>query len=76
MCLWSTRLRMRNPEIDDKLPRTISLLLPDGHEVSISGRLLVFDVALELPWSSSESHVARLSHAGKRRLPREQWFLV
>src|SRR5690242_3268508 len=37
--LWSTRLRMTNPEIDYKLPRTVSLLLPDSYKVAKPGRL-------------------------------------
>src|SRR6185295_4738335 len=76
MLLWSTRLRMRNPEIDYKLPRTISLLLPDSHKMTITGRLLVVDIGLGFPWSSRESQIARCSHSRKRRLPGKQWPLV
>src|SRR5262245_15388988 len=67
---------MRDAEIDDKLPRTVCLLLPDRDEMSVALRLLVIDVGFSFPWSSGETHVARHRHAGIRRLPREQRFLV
>src|SRR6185369_13940720 len=59
VCLWTTGLRMRNSEIDYKLPRTISLLLPNSYKMTITGRLLVFDIGLGFPWSSRESQIAR-----------------
>src|SRR6185369_17735962 len=67
---------MADTEIDNELPRTIRLLLPDSYEVTISGRFLIASIRFELPWSSGVTHVARRGHTGKRRLPREQWVLI
>src|SRR5690348_18083070 len=67
---------MTDPEIDYKLPASVSLLLPDSYEVAKPGRLRIASIDFELPWSSCETHVARHRHAGKRRLPREQRILV
>src|SRR6478672_2517813 len=75
-CLWSTGHRMVDAEIDNEFPRAVGLFLPERDEVAVAGRLFVFDVCLELPWSSGETEITRGGHARERRLPREQRMLV
>src|SRR6478736_6327637 len=67
---------MVDAEIDNEFPRAVGLFLPERDEVAVAGRLFVFDVCLELPWSSCETEIARGGHARERRLPREQRMLV
>src|SRR6185369_7710470 len=61
---------------DNELPRSISLLLPDSHEMTVATGLLVVDIVFGFPWSSGETHVARRSHSGISRLPRKQRLLI
>ena len=66
---------MRNSEIDYKLPRTIGLLFPDSHKMTITRRFLIFDVAFEFPWSSREAHIARRRHTCKDGCQASNGFL-